>query len=310
MNKLSSKIILTILVTLIYSCKKEEGNESTIDTSLKSEREIANDLYKNEYLGSALSTINWNGNLSSCNPGSLAQSVHDKVLKRVNYFRKVCGLPTNLTIDADQNAKCQEAALMFSANNSLSHTPPTSWKCYTTSGAEAAAKSNLTYGLHSVNAVTGQMEDEGVGNEPCGHRRWILYSRLNKIGHGSTNNTQALWLLYNISSSIPTNLPEFIAWPTKGYTPSQLVFPRWSFSVPGANFSSANVSMTNHSGGTVNLSVESRQDGYGDNSIIWRPVGIDLSNSGDVTYHVTISNVILNGVSKSYKYDVIIFKAQ
>ena len=44
-------------------------------------------------------------------------------------------------------AAAQASALMQAANDSLSHTPPTSWKCYTALGATGSATSNLYGGF-------------------------------------------------------------------------------------------------------------------------------------------------------------------
>lgn len=138
-----------------------------------------------------------------------------------------------------------------------------------------------------------------------GHRRWVIYSKLKTIGSGNTASTNALWVIGNFAPNYPPNMPEFIAYPPKGFVPRQLVFPRWSFSVPDADLSNAVISMTGPDGSSVALAKEPYVTGYGDNTVVWVPT-VNTSSQQDQKYKVNISNVIVGGVSKSYSYDVTI----
>jgi hypothetical protein len=229
----------------------------------------------------------------------------EKVLQRINYFRRTAGLPDNITLDLVKNSKCQAAALMMSANGSLSHYPPTSWECYTAAGAEAAGKSNIALGYHSTSAIAAYMNDFGTNNDAVGHRRWILYSRAKVMGDGSTGNAHALWVIGDFGAA-PVNMPSFIAWPPEGYVPSPLVYGRWSFGIPGASFTSSTVRMTDAQHNPIALQVRPIKNGYGDNTIVWEPEGIIRNSEADVTYHVAVENVVVGGETKTYFYDVII----
>ena len=68
--------------------------------------------------------------------------------------------------------------------------------------------------------------------------------------------------------------------------------------------------MTNQNNENITLQILSFKDkGYGDNTIVWQPDGIDTFAENDVKYHVKISNVKLkDGTSKNYAYDVIIIQ--
>ena len=81
--------------------------------------------YNTTYLASSVSVdeLAWNGNVETCQSGSVSLSSLQKTLDRVNYFRGLVGLPQNITFNNELNAKCQEAALMMHANNSLNHYP-------------------------------------------------------------------------------------------------------------------------------------------------------------------------------------------
>lgn len=260
--------------------------------------------YNSSYLGSTVINSGWTGSVSGCKPGSTSAEANEKTLMRVNYFRALVGLPP-VSFDSSTNVYTQNAALMMKANNTLSHNPPTTWTCYTNEGAVGAAKSNLAT-IHSSAAVTGYIHDDGAHNFSVGHRRWIFYSKLQTIGSGNTDTTNALWVIGNFLSSYPSNLPQFIAYPPKGYIPRQLVFPRWSFSIPDANFSNANISMTGPDGKSIALTKENYAVGCGDNTIVWVPSGINTQSKEDQKYTVNISNVIVKGENKSYNYEVII----
>jgi hypothetical protein len=297
------------------SCKKDEdsdnndnnnNNNTTIVDSVR--QRVLND-YTNYYLGSNVTDCGWTGNTSTCTPGTMSSDAISKTLLRINYFRKCAGLPTSVTFDAGENAKCQEAALMMDANNDLNHDPPATWSCYTDDGHTAAGNSNLALGSHSSASITQYMMDWGSGNAPCGHRRWILYSHSLVMGVGSTSGANALWVLGNSGNPQPAGMPDFIAWPPEGYVCAPLVFDRWSLGVPNADFAAATVSMTDSIGNTVPCSIVSSTDnGYGDRTIVWEPIGVITTASSNVTYHVNVKNVTVSSTTKNYSYDVVIIQ--
>lgn len=304
-----SEILFLLLAFLLSSvltsgCRKEDDPEEPQLTP----RELAIDMYNKYFLASAVSDPEWTGAVAGCDAGTVPQPIQDKVLMRVMYYRLMCGLNTEITMDTSWNRKCQEGALMSRANNSLSHNPPATWNCYTADGAEACAKSNLSLGNHTVNAVMSQMRDAGVNNKPVGHRRWILYPRLQKIGHGSTSSSQALWVLGAFAPQHPTGTPEFVSWPPKGYVPGAVVYDRWSLSVFMGQFSDATVTMSGPDGENITLEVVHTGGSYGDPTIVWEPQGISLNHPSDRKYTVKVDGVTVQGVPKTYEYEVIIIQ--
>lgn len=317
MKKISQSLLLVLisLVFLTYSCKKEENpddnnNDDQPDPEAV-ERQRVLDEYNTYYLTTETSSSStaWTGSTATCDPGTIASDAVNKALVRINYFRRCVGLNDDITFDPVKNSKCQKGALMLHANNTLSHTPPTTWTCWTQDGSDACGSSNIAMGYSISNAITGYINDAGSSNYKVGHRRWILYSKSKVMGIGHTSTYNALWVLGNSGNPLPSNLPAYIPWPPKGYVPAPLVFARWSFSKTTASFASANVSMTDGSGNPVTLNVISKTDnGYGDNTIVWEPQGINTGSSSDVTYYVTVSNVKVNGADSTYSYKVVIIK--
>lgn len=270
------------------------------------ERAKAMQDYNDNYLGSENSSSGWTGSVTGCNKGTISQASYDKVIQRINYFRRLCGLHDNITLKTEYSEKCQMAALMFKANNTISHYPPTNWLCYHADGDEAAGKSNIAIGFHTSSAVSAYIEDFGANNLSVGHRRWLLFTKANAMGEGSTDNTNAIWVFDHLSSA-PAGTPAFVAYPPKGYVPAPLVFPRWSLMIPGATFTNATVTMKDAQGNTINCTVIDKYTGgglAGDPAIVWEPAGINTSGPGDVKYTVTVAGI--SGTQTTVTYDVII----
>jgi hypothetical protein len=224
-------------------------------------------------------------------------------------------LPAGVQLDADFNARAQQAALLMAANNALDHFPPSNWFCYNATGGAAASKSDLALGWAGPAAIDGYMRDPGSSNAPVGHRRWILYPQTQLMGTGDVDGatrTNALWVQdSHIRDARPGVRDQFVAWPAAGYAPYQTVYARWSFAYPQADFSAATVSMSQ---GSVALPVrqESVANGFGENTLVWVPGGLaDAANwpqpTADTPYRVTINNVLVAGQPRSFTYTVTVF---
>jgi uncharacterized protein YkwD len=262
--------------------------------------------------------INWTGDRSDCKAGDTDLSFRDAVLLRLNYYRAMAGVPATVTFSDTYNAMDQQAALMMSVNAQLSHDPPATWTCYSADGDLAASNSNLALGLFGRNAIDAYMKDPGSGNGFVGHRRWIFYPQTQIMGTGDLPFTDgwaanSLWVIDydHYSDPRPPTREEFVAWPPPGYVPYQVVFPRWSFSYAGANFSSATVTMT-QGGAAVPVVVEALTNGYGENTLVWIPLGLGSSQSWpkpsrDTSYLVTISNIVIGTGTRTFTYQVSVF---
>jgi hypothetical protein len=206
--------------------------------------------------------------------------------------------------------------LIMSAENELSHTPPLDWPCYTADGADAASHCNLSLGSAGPEAVKDYMDDPGASNTAVGHRRWVLYPPQGQMGTGSipalldsaTGETlhdyaNALWVI-SPASARPKG-PEYIAWPPPGYVPYPILpnrSRRWSLSYPAANFSRTQVYME-CSRTNLSVTLEALHNGYGDNTLVWRPKFSGGAQIG-ATYSVTVSNIIVSGESRLVSYSV------
>jgi hypothetical protein len=102
----------------------------------------------------------------------------------------------------------------------------------------------------------------------------------------------------------PPTRDNFVAWPPPGYVPRPVVFPRWSFSYPGANFSAASVLVTS-GGASVPVTKLPIANGYGENTLAWEMSG--LSGTSDKSYQVNILNAAIGGQARSFAYTVVLF---
>ena len=262
--------------------------------------------------------MGWTGQVSGCAAGDVSAVWRTAVFDRINWFRGMAGVPAGIGANTAWSGQNQQAALMMSANQTLNHFPPTSWACYTAAGAEAAGKSNICYlsgfGSRDPGCVAAYVSDTGSNNTAVGHRRWVLYPQSTTMGVGEVNQTggfgraNATWVVDSstFSAARPATRDNFVAWPPKGYVPYQAVYARWSISYPGANFAGAAVTMSLN-GSAVSSTLLAIQSGFGENTLVWEP-SVNLGVAGaDANVDVTVSNVVVGGVSQTFQYRVIVF---
>ncbi len=278
------------------------------------ERFLSRWFYNIVYQSSEGTEAAWTGDVDTCLEGGTSQTFKAAVIRRVNYYRAMAGIPAGVTLNVTFSAKAQEAALMMAAENALSHFPDPGWACYSSDGDEAAGSSNLSLGHSGWDAISGQVRDNGSNNAATGHRRWILYPQTREMGTGDIpGESNSLWVFDDhYSDARPSVRDGFVAWPPPGYAPYWIVYPRWSFSYPQADFSAASVTMS-QDGIAVDLELEPVIEGAGENTLVWIPQGAtlddDLSNwprpQEDMTYDVTIDGVEIGNVLQDpFNYQV------
>lgn len=283
------------------------GESTTSYRSNECDRQSIIDDYNQYYVGTEVSNseLNWTGNEETCDPGNISSSALQKTLDRINYFRRLVGVPNGVVFVDEKNQKCREAALMMDAEGKLDHFPTAEWKCSTEGGIQAAGKSNLSYGRHSAGSVPQYIQDAGTYNTAVGHRRWILYPKAYEFGFGSTDWSTAMWVIGGTQN--PEIYPDYVAYPAPGYFPKDLIYRRWSFSKKGAKYQSASVRMVDDKGNNIDLFLEEVTNGFGDNTLVWVPT-TDLynnENGSDQYFKVMIDSVKVGSEYYNYEYDVL-----
>ena len=341
MKKLIFKSLALILFLLIFLCACSDGKFPSAKFVNLSRSEPSDDIvwelrdagepfldigsresslnyYRSNYLISSSPPINWTGAHTTCDPGTTNPELQRAELGRINYFRAMAGVPAQVVFSEESNLRAQAAALLMSINRDLDHTPPETWRCYSDLGYQGAASSDLYLRINGWEAITGYMCDPGTHNYDVGHRRWILYPQTKFMGSGNIPATEsypasnALVVFdEHIWSPRPDTRDGFVAWPPPGYVPHPVVFARWSFSYPDADFSHATVRML-LKGEELLITQEPIKDGYGENTIVWQLTDMDSGAywpvpSRDSRYQIVILNVTIEGQGQDFSYEVIVF---
>lgn len=251
--------------------------------------------------------------LANCRAGTLKASVTGDFLARLNALRALHNLPP-VSYEPTSDAEEAASALMMAVNKQLSHSPPSSWTCYSAGGANGAGTSNLVgwWGtgtpFNSEDDFLGMWLNETT-SDSIGHRRWILSPFLGRTSYGRVSAVMADGTRASAASmrvtgftgafAAPAGIPPFVAYPYGDY-PSRY-FSTGSFlsftAIANAGSSSANnavsfaaaaVSVAGPSGAMAISDISYDNTGYGvPNSIQWHVAGLQP----DVTYTVTITGV-------------------
>jgi len=277
--------------------------------------------FNSVYTASENTPLTFTGSVAGCSSGTTPELFKDAVRLRINWFRELAGVTDNITFQPSFNASAQDAALIMAANGLLTHTPPSSLNCYTSTGDDGAGSSNLALGSLGWESITGYMEDAGANNAAVGHRRWLLHPPTLEMGTGdipataTSSATNAIWVFDDNIFADGVDRDGFVAWPPPAYVPHAIVPARWSFSLKDANFSNATVSMT-RDGSAISTTLEPVSTGAGLNTLVWIPLGLDAAGGEpwpqpdkDETYNVSLSNVVIDGAPQSFSYDVQVFDA-
>ncbi len=239
----------------------------------------------------------WTGNDNRCIAGDNVAASRTATLRALNFARSLAGLAP-VTFSAALNRRSQLTALLMSANGSLSHSPPRSWRCWTGSGAANAGRSNLALSYPAVTSagvVTQYLDDAGSSNRPAGHRRWLLNPFATQMGSASTNNANAMTVIGPTSSSRPN--PAYTSWPTSGWFPDALEpAGRWSLSTGNRAVSFRKATVRVYRNGTLLRTVKNPvEDGYAMPTLVWQ---VPTSLAGSGTFRVVVRGIRRSGVTK------------
>lgn len=288
----ASMLLLVGITTLVPVAS---ASASSLDTSDPSAVAAA---YLSQYVPSTTDTIGWTGSATGCKAGATSSQSPAVTLSAINYVRSLAGLDP-VSFDPALSAKAQLAALMMTANSALSHDPPSTWKCYTQTGADAAGASNLALGAGGGKAVGLYMSDPGTGNAEVGHRRWVLYPQATTFGTGSTSNANDLYVFGKTAAAGAFANPDWVPWPTAGYFPEPLEpSGRWSLSTNASwkyDLSHATVSVKDANGNALKVTVDASAQGYGNDTLVWEVAGLVKPGPGKEADYTVSVNGMKNG---------------
>ncbi len=125
-------------------------------------------------------------------PDDLGRDVHEAT-KRLNIYRFLCGVPSNVKGDSECSKHAEDAALTLKKNGGLSH-----------SLGHSTGNCNISTIGNVVASVGQYMEDGGANNRDArGHRAWCLNPPMGKVGFGSAGERySAMWCMDGSGTSL------------------------------------------------------------------------------------------------------------
>ena len=264
---------------------------------------------------------------SICRAGTLTAAERTSVLATVNAIRAAHGLAA-VSLDAAGENEVMQAALMSVVNGQLNHTPPTTWGCYSAAGRTGAETGNLYLGgpsafltlASSASILASWLAD--VGSEATlGHRRWMLDPFLKQVAFGRVDvenasgvrTTAAVLKVIYPADATGSVTPDYVAYPVGDYKKAYFqgnpiqsftaIADKTSRSANGlskVDYGVATVSVVPRGGAALAVTAVSPDYvGYGvPNLLRFRAGGIVAG----VVHDVTVANVRVNGVLRSYSY--------
>jgi len=242
--------------------------------------------YLADFAGTTTTRIDseWNGNIAAGIEGTTGAAYREKMIRRINFYRAMAGVPDTVREDVGLTPAAQRAALTMAAKGATSHYPTPDWPFYTEAVARTAATSLLAGPANSM-AVDGYIAD--LTSLPPGHRTWLLLPDLTALGLGNITSgpdqrARQANVLTPVTQAGGTSRHGFSAWPPPGYVPYMLVYPFWSVDIPNVNLNAAQVTVME--GATnLNATVLSRRT----TNLAWRlPESNSAAIFGDILPHM------------------------
>jgi hypothetical protein len=180
--------------------------------------------------------------------GALTPEFLGNGLNTFKFVRYLAGLSENIIMTDDLNNLGQHGAVILARLGTLTHTPsrPNDMdQAFYRKAYESTSTANIH--MSSANsstlqeAVKGFCDDSDSGNiDRLGHRRWMLYPFLGKVGFGYATSSVGSFIpiqVFDKSNTEKTDM-DYILWPNRGYFPSSFFTPTqaWSVSLNPASY--------------------------------------------------------------------------
>lgn len=337
MRRLGGLFVTTLLCAALLLTNAPAASAETIDTT--SQQAVA-EAYLTQLVPALKTPHGWKGNPAKCVSGSSepeqqpssavgaeSKASRAATFRAINYFRAMAGL-TPVAENPAYSQRARQAALIMLANDDISHYPTSRWNCYSTQGAEAAARANIAISWGNAEAAGARsialyMDDPGPNNTEVGHRRWLLDPTATEFGTGSTSRTNAVVVIPDEVPAQHSRSVAATAWPSAGYFPWEIIptSHRWSYGLQSptcaegdeqdecdalaTRFDAAEVSMTRN-GERLRTKVVSRGAGAGDPALVWETAPLSAPGHGSTDiYEVTVTGVNAEPIV----YQVKVFRA-
>jgi hypothetical protein len=216
-------------------------------------------------------------------------------VRRLNAYRFLCGLPSNVTLDPDQTFYAEAAAKLLKAVGKLDHTPanPGVPEQEYKDGYNGTSHSNIFMASNSppiAASVDAYMDDSDASNiDRLGHRRWCLNPAMQTTGFGKYEQFSDMW---SMDSRRPNSGDwDIVAYPARGFMPTEYFSAHHAWSLilndrrlkapdSDVDISIRPLADSLHPGSPLELDFKAVETGgYGGGpAIIFRPKSLDISS--------------------------------
>ncbi|MCH2157548.1 MAG: DUF1566 domain-containing protein [Oleiphilaceae bacterium] len=273
-------------------------------------------------------------NAGVCAPGSLSQLAKDRSLDVMNAIRALHRLKpverkAGNDVDADLfEQQVQQMAIMTGPTPSV-HGATAASACFIQTGSDGGASSNIGQGGDNVDPAQQIIgwnhnwnHSSFNGNYDPGHRRHVLDEKEKYMTYGQGPQYTALKVFgfTGLSGQADSSNIDFVAMPYQGY-PSFLLSGAktvWSFRPVNAttvDYSSATVTLKDPNNVAQTLIDKVASDSYKTDNGTLRGDNVFVNSSAkqitwyfnyacDTIYTVNIDNVLVDGSSRYYQYQV------
>ena len=178
--------------------------------------------------------------------GKLTSDLITSGIDVVGFIRNLAYLSEDVTDDLTWNDFAQHAALSNFVNDTLGHSPARpvgmSDELYE-KAYEGAQTSNLYYGMRRAgqlelrNSIISYMDDSDNYNiDKIGHRRWLLYPNLTKVGIGYVTDGVTTYSALKVFDQVDfdsdiKDSADFVAWPSESAFPTKFFESHMPWSV-------------------------------------------------------------------------------
>lgn len=298
-----------------FAPRFEQIKESMLDrrTAILQEKEQAISNYNTQFKASTISNLGWTGSISNCSAGNLSPEVYSQVLRRWKYFRSLTGVPDQIRLDEEFNNFAQATALTIAANDSLLMYMEDTIPCYTHLGHTGLKYSKISQCTSTDELLTDMIKGDDELDNSVLQRRLLLNPETTVFGFGAARSSSNT--IYEVNyvdggreGVTEDELPEYLAYPSPGFFPNELVFDKWSFTLYNsqADFSRSRVIIRTIKGRKITTEVLFTNGRLSGKSIVWKITNEGLKDYTDKVLDITIKRVRIGDEIKDFNYSVML----
>lgn len=328
--KTNIKLILSVLIVLFSTFLVSPLSHATVLQKERTLDEIREKYRERPFSFSSFKEVEYEIEPSSrfpYNAGKVKKEYLQEALDCVNFIRYLAGLPDDISLDETYINYTQHGAVLLAALNELTHQPSQPADMpndFFETAYNGPSQSNCGMGHSNIlHSIQSYMNDSDASNIAyVGHRRWLLYPQMQKIGFGYYKRYTDTYV-FDWSREEDIQF-DYISWPTKSHMPLEFMDNglAWSVNLGDAYdipiLENVRVTLTrrsdrkvwefsksNHFEGTENyFNVDNSGCGAG-KCIIFRP-DIEGYSENDV-FEVQITGISKNGAAEQIEYSVQMF---